>query len=284
MSTGTHHLIDLDPATVAQRFGRGGYLVRHALQDHPLTRLEALAELADSLPADRLEHNLGSVGDIVLDAADVPRADLTPGEIVRTIESNGCWMVMGIHGIPGYQELLDELFTDIVRSLPAAEGEVRRRQGVIFLAAPNSTTPTHIDGEQSYLLQITGTKRISIGAFADDEAAHREIERYCGGGHRNIADLPQSAEDFDLSPGVGTHVPALTPHLVKTPAGVSISMSVGFETDALIRRSAVHRANDRLRRIGITPARPGARPRGDRAKERVMTTASAVKRLANRRG
>jgi len=284
MPTGTHRLINLDPATVEQRFGRGGYLVRHELQDHPLTRLEALAELADSLPADRLEHNLGSVGEIVLDADDVPRADLTPGEIVRTIESNGCWMVMGIHGIPGYQELLDELFEDILRTLPAAEGEVRRRQGVIFLSAPNSTTPTHIDGEQGYLLQITGTKRVSIGGFADDEAARREIERYCGGGHRNIADLPQSAEEFELSPGVGTHVPALTPHLVKTPAGVSISMSVGFETDALIRRAAVHRANDRLRRLGITPARPGARPRGDRAKERVMTTASVVKRLANRRG
>ena len=277
-------MIDLDPAIVEQRFGRGGYLVRHELQDHPLTRLEALAELADSLPGDRLEHNLGSVGEVVVNAAEVPRADLTPGEIVRTIESNGCWMVMGIHGIPGYQELLDELFVDIVRTLPAAEGEVRRRQGVIFLSAPNSTTPTHIDGEQSYLLQITGTKRISIGEFADDEVAHREIDRYCGGGHRNIGDLPKSAEDFELSPGVGAHVPALTPHLVKTPAGVSISLSVGFETDALIRRAAVHRANDHLRRLGVTPAHPGARPRGDRAKERVMTTASAVKRLANRRG
>ena len=276
-------MIDLAPAIVAQRFGRGGYLVRHELQDHPLTRLEALAELADSLPDDRLEHNLGSVGEVVLNAAEVPRADLTPGEIVRTIETNGCWMVMGIHGIPGYQELLDELFVDIVRTLPAAEGEVRRRQGVIFLSAPNSTTPTHIDGEQSYLLQITGTKRISIGEFADDDVAHREIDRYCGGGHRNIADLPQSAEDFELSPGVGAHVPALTPHLVKTPAGVSISMSVGFETDALVRRAAVHRANHRLRRLGITPARPGARPRGDRAKEVFMTTASSVKRIASRR-
>ena len=260
-------MIDLDPGIVEQRFGRGGYLVRHELQDHPLTSLEALAELADSLPEDRLEHNLGSVDEIVLNAADVPRADLTPGEIVRTIERNGCWMVMGIHGIPGYDELLDELFVEIIRTLPATEGEVRRRQGVIFISAPNSTTPTHIDGEQSYLLQITGTKRISIGEFADDEAAHREIDRYCGGGHRNIADLPKRAEDFDLSPGVGTHVPALTPHLVKTPAGVSISMSVGFETDALIRRSAIHRANDRLRRLGITPARPGVRPRGDRAKD-----------------
>ena len=283
MTTGTHHLIDLDPAVVAERFGRGGYLVRHELQDHPLTRLEALAELADALPSDRLEHNLGSVGDVVLNADEVPRADLTPGEIVRTIESNGCWMVMGIHGIPGYDEILDELFVDIVRTLPATEGAVRRRQGVIFLSAPNSTTPTHIDGEQGYLLQITGTKKVSIGKFVDDEAAHREIERYCGGGHRNIADLPASAEEFDLSPGVGVHVPALTPHLVKTPAGVSISMSVGFETDALVRRAAVYRANDRLRRLGMSPARPGARPRGDRAKERVMTTASAVKRLANRR-
>ena len=277
-------MIDLDPAVVADRFGRGGYLVRHELQDHPLTRLEALAELADSLPSDKLEHNLGSVDEIVLDANAVPRADLTPGEIVRTIDSNGCWMVMGIHGTPAYDDLLDELFVDIVRTLPAAQGEVRRRQGVIILSAPNSTTPTHIDGEQSYLLQIVGTKRISIGEFTDNEVANREIDRYCGGGHRNIADLPKSAEDFDLSPGVGTHVPALTPHLVKTPAGVSISLSVGFDTDALIRRAAVHRANDHLRRLGVTPAHPGARPRGDRAKERVMTTASAVKRLAKRGG
>jgi len=276
-------LIQLDPATVEQHFGRTGFLVRHELQDHPLTRLEALAELADSLPEDRLEHNLGSIGE-TMPGGEVPRADLTPGEIVNTIETNGCWMVMGIHGIAPYQELLDELFEGIVRTLPAAQGEVRRRQGVIFIAAPNSTTPTHIDGEQSFLLQITGTKRISIGEFTDDETAHREIDRYCGGGHRNIADLPQRAEEFDLSPGVGAHVPALTPHLVKTPAGVSISMSVGFETDALIRRAAVHRANDRLRRLGITPARPGTRPRGDRAKERLMTTASSVKRLAGRRG
>jgi hypothetical protein len=161
-------MIDLDPAVVAERFGRGGYLVRHELQDHPLTQLDALAELADSLPENRLEHNLGSVGEVVQDADSVPRADLTPGEIVRTIESNGCWMVMGIHGIPGYDELLDELFVDILRTLPASEGEVRRRQGVIFLSAPNSTTPTHIDGEQGYLLQITGTKRVSIGKFVED--------------------------------------------------------------------------------------------------------------------
>jgi hypothetical protein len=282
MSMRTHPLIALDPATVEQRFGDSGFLVRHQLQDHPLTRLEALAELADSLPDDRLEHNLGSVGDIV-PGGEVPKADLTPGEIVRTIESNGCWMVMGIHGISPYQELVAELAEDVGRVLPAREGALRRLQGVIVLSAPNSTTPTHIDGEQSFLLQITGTKRISIGKFADAAIAQREIERYCAGGHRNIEDMPHDAETFDLSPGVGVHVPALTPHLVKTPAGVSISLSFGFDTEAQIRRASVHRANSRLRRLGMSPSRPGVRPRGDRAKEVVMATASNVKRIASRR-
>ena len=98
---------------------------------------------------------------------------------------------MGIHGIPAYDELLDELFVDIVRTLPAAEGEVRRRQGVIFLSAPNSTTPTHIDGEQSYLLQIAGTKRISIGEFADDDGrppGDRALLRRRAPQHRRPAD------------------------------------------------------------------------------------------------
>jgi hypothetical protein len=280
--TQTHSMIQLDPAAVDQHFSHSGFYVRHELQDHALTQLDALATLADSLPDDRLEHNLGAVGDIV-PGGEVPRSDLTPGEIVRTIDTNGCWMVMGIHGIPGYHDLLEGLAEDIVRALPAGEGRLRRLQGVIILSAPNSTTPTHIDGEQSFLLQIRGTKRISIGKFADAAIAHREIERYCAGGHRNVEDLPKDAEAFDLSPGVGVHVPALTPHLVKTPAGVSISLSVGFETDALIRRAAVYRANSRLRQLGMSPARPGARPRGDRAKEVVMTTLSNAKRMASRR-
>ena len=49
-----------------------------------------------------------------------------------------------------------------------------------------------------------------------------------------------------------------------------------------MRRAAVHRANAGLRRIGITPARPGARPRGDRAKEQVIETARRVARIVRR--
>ena len=274
-------LIELDPATVEERFGRSAFVVRHHLQDHPLTQLEALATLADALPSDRVEHNLASVGDTV-PGGEVPRADLTPGEIVRTIETNGCWMVLPIHGMPSYQAFFDELFETVARALPAREGGIRRRQAVFFLSAPNSTTPTHIDLEQGYLLQLTGAKRVSIGDFPDSEVALREVERFCAGGHRNIADLPHDAESFELAPGEGVHVPALVPHLVKTPGSVSLSLSVGFETDAVLGRAAVHRANAGLRRLGVTPARPGARPRGDRAKQHLVETASRVARVVRR--
>jgi len=274
-------LIQLDPATLEDRFGRAAFRVGHELQDHPLTQLDALAELADSLPPDRIEHNLGSVGEIVPDG-EVPQAELTPGELVRTIETNGSWVVLPIHDAPSYRELFDALFDEVLRAVPAREGEVRRRQAVFFLSAPNSTTPTHIDKEQGFLLQIRNTKTVSIGGFSDSEVARREVERFCAGGHRNVADLPHDAQAFELSPGEGVHVPALTPHLVKTPPGVSISLSVGFETDAVVRRAAVHRANAGLRRIGMTPAPLGARPRGDLAKERIVTLASAGRRALRR--
>jgi JmjC domain len=282
MTAVSEHLIELDPANVEAQFGRSGFAVRHQLQGHPLTQLDALAELADSLPPDRVEHNLATVGD-TMPGGEVPQADLSPGDMVRTIETNGCWMVLPIHGVPSYRELFDALFDEVLRPLPAREGAVLRRQGVFFLSAPNSTTPTHIDMEQGYLLQLMGTKQVRVGDFPDPDVAHREVERFCAGGHRNIADLPHDAKTFDMSPGDGVHVPALVPHLVKTPAGVSISLSVGFETEAVIRRAAVHRANASLRRIGLRPARPGEHPRGDRAKERLVTAASRAAGLARRR-
>jgi hypothetical protein len=78
------------------------------------------------------------------------------------------------------------------------------------------------------------------------------------------------------------HVPALVPHLVKTPPQVSLSLSVGFETEAVIRRARVHRANAYLRRLGFSPARPGENPGRDRAKERIVETASRAMRVVRR--
>jgi hypothetical protein len=125
--------------------------------------------------------------DDTVPGGEVPRSDLNLAEIVRTIETNGCWVVLPIHDVPSYAAFFEELFATVTRALP----------------------------EQGYLLQLSGTKQVSIGDFPDSEVALREVERFCAGGHRNIADLPHDAETFELTPGEGVHVPALVPHLVK---------------------------------------------------------------------
>jgi hypothetical protein len=270
-------MLELPPDAMRDDFGSRPFAVRHELAGHPLTRLEALAELADSLPPDMVEHNSGKVPDVAPGGA-VPQASLTPGEMVRTIESNGCWLVLPIHGAPAYRELYDALFDEVRAQLPAAQGEIRVTQGVFFLATGGSTTPAHIDLEQGLLLHIRGAKEVTIGGFPDAGTAQRKIERMHLGEHRNLDHGPHDPRQFSLRPGDGVHVPAFTPHVVHTEGGqVSLSLAIALKTDATLRASAVHRANAHLRRVGLRPRRPGLNPRSDRVKARVLDAVSAAR-------
>ena len=56
------------------------------------------------------------------------------------------------------------------------------------------------------------------------------------------------------------------PHWVVNGPDVSVSFSVTFHTQAIIRNKILHGGNARLRRLGFHPAPPGRRPRLDRVK------------------
>jgi hypothetical protein len=265
--------------TVRSSFGRGPFRIRHGLVDHPLTSLESLARLAESLPPDMIEHNLGSVPDVV-PGGQVAKADMPFGEMVRTIETNGCWMVLPIHTAPAYRGLYEALFDELRPHLPAHEGEIVKRHAVFFLASGGSTTPTHIDAEQGFLLHIRGRKELRIGPFEDAATAQREAERHATGGHRNVERLPSTAKTFHLEPGDGVHVPAFMPHVVHTAAdGYALSLAFASRTEKTLRDTAVHALNGRLRRIGLKPAAPGRRVRADRLKQRAVDTAQQVAAL-----
>jgi len=259
-------------------FGRRPFALHHELAEHPLTQPEALAELAQSLPPDEVEHNSGRV-DAVLPGGSVPQADLSPSEIVSTIETNNCWIVLQIHDAPAYRELYDALFDELRPHLPAEHGDIVQRQAVFFLATGGSTTPAHIDLEHGLLLHLRGEKEVQIGGFPDPRTGQRKIERMHLGEHRNVAQPPQDARRFELRPGEGVHIPAFTPHVVQTAAGqVSLSLTIALRTEATMRESAVHRANAHLRRLGMKPRRPGVRPRSDRVKHRLVDAKAAVRR------
>jgi hypothetical protein len=274
--------LQLPSEEAAVDFGRRPFALRHELASHPLLQLAALALLADSLPPDEVEHNSGKVGAVAPGGA-VPQVDLTPAQIVRTIETNNCWIVLPIHEAPAYRELYDALFDEVRPHLPPDQGDIAQRQAVLFLATGGSTTPAHIDLENGLLLHLRGRKEVQVGDFPDPVTAQHKIERMHFGEHRNLAQPPLDARRFLLSPGDGVHIPAFTPHVVHTAGGqVSLSLTLALRTEATMRESAVHRANGHLRRLGVKPRQPGLSPRSDRVKHRLVQAVGAA-RMRGRR-
>ena len=283
--------VSYDLAEARARFRQAPFLVRHSLADHPLFTLDALAELADRLPAGVAEHNLGSVGALE-PGGDVPTLDAGLGEIVRGIETNGCWVALPIilqvpelNGLPGYQELFDGVMDDLAPIVPGGRDAMSGFHSVIFLATAGSVTPSHIDGEVGFLLHIRGQKSAHIGRYADAQTEREELEAFHRHEHRNTKILPADPVHFALEPGQGVHVPPLKPHWIENGPEVAISLSVGFQTPENLRRAGVHMWNGRARKLGLSPRDYGVSARRDRAKASLLWGAvGARRRLKSLRG
>lgn len=272
-------LLDIDSHAFAANLGRGAMPLVHALSTHALLTVEAIAELADALPLEKVEHNLGSVPSVLADG-EAPRSRLAPGELARGIETNGCWMVLkNIEAVSAYRRLLDSGLDELEPYLAGREGGMRQREGFIFLSAPGSVTPAHIDPEHNLLLQIRGTKEMNVGRFADRATEQRELERFYGGGHRNIHRLPSTPRAFSLGPSDGVYVPPNAPHWVVNGETVSVSLSITFRTPATVRTQRVHSVNAKLRRLRLSPPPPGARPLADRTKATLWGSLQRVRTL-----
>lgn len=270
-------LLTIDEATFAASFGREPCAVHHDLTGHPLLALGAIAQLADSLPAHQVEHNLGNVA-TVLPGGAAPQSDLSPGEIARGIETNGCWMVLkNIETAAPYARLLHDSLDEVAAHVPSREGEMGEREGFLFLSAPGSVTPSHFDPEHNLLLEIRGTKTMNVGRFPDPATEHEELGRYYGGGHRNVAWMPDDARAFTLGAGDGVYVPVHAPHWVTVADNVAMSLSITFRTTASAEAMTLHQFNAQLRRLRLTPRPVGEREWADRAKLRLIRTARRLR-------
>lgn len=270
-------LLDIDGRRLAEHFSKSPFSVGHELGGHPLLSVNELAVLADTLPPNSIEHNRGDVPAVVADG-EVEVVEERPGEIARNIESNGCWMVLkNIEQLPAYHALLDELLDEVAPLVADREGGMNLREGFVFLSAPNSTTPAHTDHEHNFLLQVRGSKAISIGRFDDLEAEQRHLEKMFAGS-RNMDRLPSDPTTYDLHPGDGVYVPPNAPHWVVNGPAVSVSLSITFRTPVTERGAVVHSVNRRLRRLGISPGPPGRHPARDRAKHALQRSARSLRR------
>jgi len=258
-------LLELDSTRFSQDFNVRPFLVRHHLVDHPAFKLERLLELARRLPPETVEYNAGDLP-LTQDPKLTPRTGLSIEETIRRITEARSWMVLKrVEVDDEYRRVLHDCLDQIV--LLAPDMRMRVRQAFVFISSPGSVTPYHIDHEYNFLLQIRGSKSISV--FDRSVLSEEEIERFYRGEHRNLVFDERragEAQTFELLSGNGVHVPVNAPHYVKNGPEASVSFSITFRTPEGDRRSSVYRVNERMRSIGINPRPVGAAPLVDRAK------------------
>lgn len=260
-----------DPAAFAALYPETPGLVRHALAGHPLFGLEELVGLATRMrPAD-VEYNRG---DLPLGIANdaVPGNGLSVADTIRGIEENGSWLVLKfVEQDPAYAALLAETLAPLAAPVAARTGPMLRQEGFIFVSSPGSVTPLHFDPEHNILLQLRGTKAMTVFPADDDRIAASEAHEqfHQGTHHRNLPWQDAHAAKgrvFTLAPGDGVHVPLMAPHFVRVGGEVSVSFSVTWRSRYSFREAEARGMNARLRRLGLNPRPPGRWPARNTAK------------------
>lgn len=257
-------LLEIDGPFDQTRIAR----VRHHLIEHPLMRIESIAELAMRHPSPYVRYHDGerqfgtTFGDIL---------NVDPGRraLRRAIDSLGRARVfVQINAIghdPIYRRLIDEFLDGVKSSLPPSDREIVNRDAAAFLASAESVTPYHLDHEQNFLLHVRGPKKLFVWNGRDSSIVpERALEIfYAEGTLREVKyrdELEAKAQVFDLAPGDGVYMPMGSPHAVRTGADVTVTFSMLLNTRTALREIETFRANHLLRRVGIAPAPFGAAP------------------------
>ena len=236
----------------------------HGLAGHPLLAIEALAGLAERMPAASVEYNLGKLP-LGVRPEDTPSNGLTLGETIRTIESNGSWAVLkNVERDAAYGALLDAALAELAPLVDARTGPMLNREAFIFLSSPGSVTPFHMDPEHNILLQIMGEKVMTVFPPRDEELVPAvQSEAFHAGGHRNLVwqeHFRERGTAVRLLPGDAIHVPVKAPHFVENGPSVSVSLSVTWRSERSVAESELHGLNALLRRRRLPVGRISVRP------------------------
>jgi hypothetical protein len=272
-------VFDIDAAVFADAFARKSMTVHHELADHPLFTIDAIAELADTLPPESVRRERG---DLPLANSGFGYEEVgqgPPSESIRTVEENGFRITLrDIQQSPEYAEVINECLDEVAGLVEDREGGMTRRAGYLFISCPASTTPMHFDVEHSFLLQVKGTKHVSVASYGDDVVArHRELDRYLDGEECDFETMQRNATMTVMGPGVGVYLPSYVPHWVETKAGISISFSIPFFTAYTEQAEGVTRINARLRKLHLSPKTLGSSTSSDRAKAAVFRSIQKVR-------
>ena len=158
-------MLKIDPQLYASKFNQQQFLVQHRLKDHPLFEIPRLLELAKEVAAkwpEDLYYDRG-VTEVGQRWNSKPN-EFPVDETIRNIETSGAWIdLKSAERNPEYAKVLDQCIGDLLLvSGRQLKRKMRRAQLAIFITSPRRLSTYHIDSECNFLLQIRGTKEISL--------------------------------------------------------------------------------------------------------------------------
>lgn len=242
----------------------------HQLGDHPLMQLDALAQMAEALPETSVEFNRSDLP-LGLNGAKAPATGIGIGETIRNIATTGSWAALkNIEQMPAYNDLLMALLAELRPTIEARTGAMLKPQGFVFVTSPNGVTPYHFDPEHNILLQLMGSKVMTMFPAGDARYAPDEThEGYHTGGGRELFwrdDLIAGGREWSLQPGEALYVPVMSPHFVNNGPAPSVSLSITWRSEWSFAEADARAFNGLLRKAGIAPRAPGRWPATNRAK------------------
>jgi hypothetical protein len=270
--------------------------LRHNFNGHPLMTLEALQDLAIRLsPLEQCRFiQPGTRQDSAFHHTSADPTGRSVVDVFNRIHDPGAWIALyNVEADPVYGRFVEEVMYDLRGIVEREEPDVYNVGGFIFISAPPSVTPFHIDRENNFWLQIRGRKVMNVWERTDRIAVPaRAVDRFIL--HGALGDVKLKPEvvarsrEFDVGPGDGVFFPSTSPHMTSssrdwTRSGDDVSISIGvvFYTSVTRRRARAHVANLALRKLGLKPRHPGTDDWIDRVKapmgNAIVRTLTAVR-------
>jgi JmjC domain len=245
--------------------------------------LGSVADLADRLPRRSVIADTAAQP-LLVPQGGPPRGALErPGDVIRDLHNANAWLtLLNVEADPGMAELMNTQLDQLESGLIAKQGKrvkMRKRVAFVFVSSPNSVTPVHFDIEHSLLMQVSGSKTVSIGRFESDAARRHEFDRYWDGSHGRIETLPPEEAAYTMTPGRAVYIPPGTPHWVHNGPDISLSVTLTYFTAATVRENRIEDFNSHLRRRHMKPREPGRSTTVDTAKVCAMGVYAIGQRL-----
>lgn len=243
--------------------------VRHRLTDHPLLQSDQLIALGERFRgSSRLftfNNQAGAGANFDAVSRLYPNVR-TIKDSLRNISEAKAWVLLRhVQADPAYRALIDYALDPIQREIERKDPGMYYRAGWIFVAAPNTTTPFHIDRNHGILLQVRGVKTVYVWDAEDtDVVTDRARDVFHARHDLDLVswheEFRERAHVFKLGPGMGVYIPETCAHMVETSDEPSTTISLTYSTDATRRDAVVHVMHDLMRRKGIEPPAVGKRP------------------------